>query len=46
MAVGVGLNFKRPMLQQCDEVVEKMGFMPGGTGAPGSSSTITWPPAE
>ena len=35
MAVGVVLNFKGGTLEQYDDVVGKMGFSPGGPGAPG-----------
>ena len=35
MAVGVQLDFKAATLEQYDEVVKRMGFRPGGPGAPG-----------
>ncbi|MGZ4689396.1 MAG: hypothetical protein ACXVKA_08160 [Acidimicrobiia bacterium] len=35
MAVGVVLDFEGATLDQYDQVVEKMGFTPGGRGAPG-----------
>ena len=35
MAVGVVLEFPGATLDQYDQVVDKMGFSPGGTGAPG-----------
>jgi len=35
MAVGVVLNFPGGTLDQYDQVVQKMGFTPGGAGAPG-----------
>ncbi len=35
MAVGVELNFPGATLAQYGAVVEKMGFRPGGPGAPG-----------
>jgi hypothetical protein len=35
MAVGVVLEFKGATLAQYDEVIKKMGFTPGGPGAPG-----------
>ena len=38
MAVGVQLDFKGATLDQYDEVVRKMGFTPGGKGAPGGIS--------
>lgn len=34
MAVGVVLEFTGGTLEQYDQVVAKMGFTPGGTGAP------------
>jgi hypothetical protein len=36
MAVGVQMEFRGATLAQYDQVVEKMGFQPGGPGAPGS----------
>ena len=39
MAVGVVLEFPGATLDQYDQVVDKMGFSPGGTGAPGGLST-------
>jgi len=35
MAIGVQLEFNGATLEQYDEVVAKMGFEPGGAGAPG-----------
>jgi len=35
MAVGVVLEFEGATLDQYDQVLEKMGFSPGGAGAPG-----------
>ena len=35
MPVGVQLEFTGATLQQYDEVIEKMGFRPGGPGAVG-----------
>lgn len=35
MAVAVVLEFPGGTLDQYDQVIEKMGFAPGGTGAPG-----------
>ena len=35
MAIGVQLDFNGATLDQYDEVVAKMGFEPGGRGAPG-----------
>jgi hypothetical protein len=35
MAVGVVLDFAGATLDQYDQLVEKMGFSPGGRGAPG-----------
>jgi hypothetical protein len=35
MAVGVVLDFEGATLDQYDQVIEKMGFTPGGAGAPG-----------
>jgi hypothetical protein len=35
MAVGVQLDFDGATLEQYDEIVGKMGFEPGGRGAPG-----------
>jgi hypothetical protein len=35
MAVGVVLEFKGGTLAQYDQVIEKMGFTPGGAGTPG-----------
>ena len=35
MAIGVQLDFNGATLDQYDEVVAKMGFRPGGRGAPG-----------
>jgi hypothetical protein len=35
MAIAVQLDFNGATLEQYDEVVAKMGFEPGGRGAPG-----------
>lgn len=35
MAIGVQLDFTGATLEQYDRVIEKMGFRPGGPGAPG-----------
>jgi hypothetical protein len=35
MAVAVILEFENTSLEQYDQVVQKMGFSPGGAGAPG-----------
>jgi hypothetical protein len=35
MAVGVVLEFEGATLDQYDQVIERMGFTPGGAGAPG-----------
>jgi hypothetical protein len=35
MAVAVVIDFEGATLDQYDEVIEKMGFEPGGTGGPG-----------
>ena len=35
MAVAVVLEFRGATLDQYDQLVEKMGFSPGGAGAPG-----------
>jgi hypothetical protein len=35
MAVAVQMDFAGGTLAQYDEVIEKMGFTPGGPGAPG-----------
>lgn len=35
MPVAVVLAFRDGTLEQYDEVIEKMGFTPGGAGAPG-----------
>ena len=35
MAVGIQLEFSGATLDQYDQVVKKMGFRPGGPGAPG-----------
>jgi len=34
MAIAVQLDFSGATLEQYDEVIEKMGFHPGGPGAP------------
>ena len=36
MAVAVQLDFPGATLQQYDQVIQKMGFGPGGPGGPGS----------
>jgi hypothetical protein len=36
MAVAVILDFEGGTLDQYDQVIERMGFEPGGAGAPGS----------
>ena len=36
MAVAVEMNFKGATLDQYDQVIEKMGFTPGGAGPVGS----------
>jgi hypothetical protein len=36
MAVGVQLDLKGATLEQYDKVLQKMGFRPGGPGAPGA----------
>ena len=36
MAVAVVLDFDGATLEQYDDVIAKMGFSPGGAGAPGS----------
>jgi hypothetical protein len=35
MAIGVQMDFSGGSLAQYDEVIKKMGFHPGGPGAPG-----------
>ena len=35
MAVAIQLDFPGGTLQQYDQVIQKMGFRPGGPGAPG-----------
>jgi hypothetical protein len=35
MAIGVQLEFSGATLDQYDRVIQKMGFTPGGSGAPG-----------
>ena len=35
MAVGVQMDFRGATLEQYDQVIDKMGFRPGGPGAPG-----------
>jgi hypothetical protein len=35
MAIGVVLEFEGGTLEQYDQVIAKMGFEPGGAGAPG-----------
>ncbi len=36
MAIAVVLDFEGGTLEQYDEVIKKMGFTPGGPGAPGA----------
>jgi len=36
MAIGVQLDFRGATLHQYDEIVESMGFLPGGPSAPGA----------
>jgi hypothetical protein len=38
MAVAIVMEFKGATLEQYDEVIERMGFEPGGAGAPGGLS--------
>src|SRR5207253_74483 len=38
MAVAVEMNFRGATLDQYDQVIQKMGFTPGGKGAPGGIS--------
>ena len=38
MAIGVQLDFNGATLDQYDQILQKMGFTPGGTGAPGGIS--------
>jgi hypothetical protein len=38
MAVGVVIDFNGATLHQYDRVIKKMGFSPGGPGAPGCIS--------
>ena len=35
MAIAVQLDFKGGTLEQYDQIIQKMGFRPGGAGAPG-----------
>lgn len=35
MAIAVQLDFKGATLEQYDQITQKMGFRPGGPGAPG-----------
>ncbi len=35
MAIAVEMDFNGATLEQYDQVIEKMGFTPGGRGAPG-----------
>ena len=35
MAIAVQLDFKGSTLAQYDQVIQKMGFRPGGSGGPG-----------
>jgi len=35
MAVGVQIDFQGATLEQYDEIIKRMGFRPGGPGAPG-----------
>jgi hypothetical protein len=36
MAIGVQLTFRGATLQQYDQVIQKMGFQPEGSGPPGA----------
>ena len=36
MAIAVQLDFRGGTLEQYDQVIERMGFTPGGAGGPGS----------
>ena len=38
MAVGIQLDFTGVTLEQYDEVVERLGYLPGGPAAPGELS--------
>jgi uncharacterized protein (DUF1684 family) len=38
MPVAIVMEFKGATLEQYDEVIERMGFEPGGPGAPGGLS--------
>jgi hypothetical protein len=38
MAVAVEMNFRGATLDQYDQVIEKMGLTPGGSGPPGAIS--------
>jgi hypothetical protein len=38
MATAVQMDFKGATLDQYDQVIDKMGFRPGGPGAPGGIS--------
>ena len=38
MTVAIVMDFKGARLDQYDRVIEKMGFSPGGAGAPGAVS--------
>jgi hypothetical protein len=38
MAVAIVMEFEGGTLEQYDQVIEKMGFTPGGPGAPGGLS--------
>ena len=35
MAIAIEMNFRGATLEQYDQVIQKMGFTPGGVGAPG-----------
>lgn len=45
MAVAVVMEFKGATTEQYDQVIEKMGFTPGGPGAPGGISHWVTPTA-
>jgi hypothetical protein len=40
MAIGVKLNFVGATLEQYDEIVAKMGYLPGGPAGPGAISHL------
>ena len=43
MAVAVVIDFEGGTLDQYDQVIEKMGFTPGGAGAPGALFHLVTP---